>query len=110
MSERRIDPEGMRRLKEAGFVPEASPTGKQRWQDPETGRMTPVGTALTGWSAGRSKSFKRQAGSAKRSRVRTTGANPGPDTCTLSGPHTTCTSAGTKDKGRNVTSAFVMLT
>lgn len=46
MSERRIDPEGMRRLKEAGFVPEASPTGKQRWQDPETGRMTPVGTAL----------------------------------------------------------------
>jgi hypothetical protein len=46
VSERRIDPEGVRRLKEAGFVPETSPTGKQRWQDPQTGRMTPVGTAL----------------------------------------------------------------
>lgn len=46
MSERRIDPEGMRRLKEAGFVPEASPTGKQRWQDPETGRMIPGANAL----------------------------------------------------------------
>ena len=46
MSERRIDAEGERRLREAGFVPEASPTGKQRWQDPETGRMIPGANAL----------------------------------------------------------------
>jgi hypothetical protein len=46
MSERRIDAEGERRLREAGFVPEASPTGKQRWQDPETGRMIPGASAL----------------------------------------------------------------
>ncbi|MGH3146026.1 MAG: hypothetical protein ACRDTR_09525 [Rubrobacter sp.] len=46
MSDRRIDAEGERRLREAGFVPEASPTGKQRWQDPETGRMIPGADAL----------------------------------------------------------------
>jgi hypothetical protein len=46
MSERRIDAEGECRLREAGFVPEASPTGKQRWQDPETGRMIPGANAL----------------------------------------------------------------
>src|SRR4028119_2267638 len=46
MRERRIDAEGARRLREAGFVPEASPTGKQRWQDPETGRMVPGANAL----------------------------------------------------------------
>jgi hypothetical protein len=46
MSERRIDAEGERRLREAGFVPEPSPTGKQRWQDPETGRMIPGASAL----------------------------------------------------------------
>ena len=46
MSERRIDAEGERRLREAGFVPEASPTGKQRWQDPETGRLIPGANAL----------------------------------------------------------------
>jgi len=46
VSERRIDAEGERRLREAGFVPEASPTGKQRWQDPETGRMSPGANAL----------------------------------------------------------------
>ena len=46
MSDRRIDADGERRLREAGFVPEASPTGKQRWQDPETGRMIPGAYAL----------------------------------------------------------------
>ena len=46
MSDLRIDADGERRLREAGFVPEASPTGKQRWQDPETGRMIPGANAL----------------------------------------------------------------
>ena len=46
MSDRRLDAEGERRLREAGFVPEASPTGKQRWRDPETGRMIPGANAL----------------------------------------------------------------
>ena len=46
MSDRRIDAEGERRLREAGFVPEVSPTGKQRWQDPEMGRMIPGANAL----------------------------------------------------------------
>ena len=46
MGERRIDAEGERRLREAGFVPESSPTGKQRWRDPETGRMIPGANAL----------------------------------------------------------------
>lgn len=46
MSDRRIDAEGERRLRAAGFVPESSPTGKQRWQDPETGRMIPGANAL----------------------------------------------------------------
>ncbi len=46
MSDRRIDADGERRLREAGFVPEASPTGKQRWQDSETGRMIPGANAL----------------------------------------------------------------
>ena len=46
MSDRRIDADGERRLREAGFVPEASSTGKQRWQDPKTGRMIPGANAL----------------------------------------------------------------
>ena len=46
MSDRRIDAEGERRLRAAGFVPEASPTGKQRWRDPQTGRMIPGANAL----------------------------------------------------------------
>lgn len=46
MSDRRLDPEGERRLREAGFVPEETPTGKQRWRDPETGRMIPGANAL----------------------------------------------------------------
>jgi hypothetical protein len=46
VSDRRIDAEGERRLREAGFVPEVSQTGKQRWQDPETGRMIPGANAL----------------------------------------------------------------
>ncbi len=46
MSEQHLGPEGERRLREAGFVPEPSPTGKQRWKDPETGRMKPGGSAL----------------------------------------------------------------
>ncbi|HEV8045639.1 MAG TPA: hypothetical protein VGP38_10685 [Rubrobacter sp.] len=46
MSDRRIDAEGERRLRAGGFVPEVSPTGKQRWQDPETGRMIPGANAL----------------------------------------------------------------
>ncbi len=46
MSDRRLDAEGKRRLMEAGFVPETSPTGKQRWRDPQTGRMIPGANAL----------------------------------------------------------------
>ena len=46
MSERHIDPEGERRLKDAGFVAEESRTGKRLWRDPETGRITPGGSAL----------------------------------------------------------------
>ena len=46
MSERRIDTEGERRLKEAGFLPEDSHLGKRRWRDPETGRVIPGGVAL----------------------------------------------------------------
>ena len=46
MSERRIDTEGERRLKEAGFLPEDSHLGKRRWMDPETGRVIPGGAAL----------------------------------------------------------------
>ena len=95
----------MRRLKEAGFVPEASPTGKQRWQDPETGRITPVGTALDRLERRQEQELQKAGWKRQEIEARSTGANPGPDTCTLSGPHTTCTSAGTKDKGRNVTSA-----
>ena len=46
MSERHIDAEGERRLREAGFVPVESRLGKRRWKDPDTGRVTPGGTAL----------------------------------------------------------------
>ena len=46
MSERHIDPEGERRLEEAGFLPEESHVGKRRWKDPDTGRVMPGGTAL----------------------------------------------------------------
>jgi hypothetical protein len=46
MSERHIDAEGERRLKEAGFLPEDSHLGKRRWMDPETGRVIPGGAAL----------------------------------------------------------------
>jgi hypothetical protein len=46
MSERHIDTEGERRLKEAGFLPEDSHLGKRRWMDPETGRVMPGGAAL----------------------------------------------------------------
>lgn len=46
MSERHIDAEGARRLKEAGFLLEESHMGKRRWKDPETGRMIPGGSAL----------------------------------------------------------------
>ena len=46
MSERRIDTEGERRLKEAGFLPEDSHLGKRRWRDPENGRVVPCGAAL----------------------------------------------------------------
>ena len=46
MSDRRLDAESERRLREAGFLPEASPTGKQRWQDPQTGRLLPGTSAL----------------------------------------------------------------
>jgi hypothetical protein len=46
MSERHIDAEGERRLKEAGFLPEASRVGKRRWKDPETGQAMLGGAAL----------------------------------------------------------------
>ena len=46
MSERHIDPEGERRLTEAGFVPVESHIGKRRWRDPEDGRVMPGGAAL----------------------------------------------------------------
>ncbi|MBA3423695.1 MAG: hypothetical protein H0U04_03960 [Rubrobacter sp.] len=46
MSERHIDPEGQWRLTDAGFVSEESRTGKRLWRDPETGRITPGGSAL----------------------------------------------------------------
>jgi hypothetical protein len=46
VSERHIDPEGERRLTDAGFVSEESRTGKRRWKDPDTGRVMPGGTAL----------------------------------------------------------------
>ncbi len=46
MSERHIDAEGERRLTDAGFVSEESRTGKRLWRDPETGRITPGGSAL----------------------------------------------------------------
>ena len=46
MSERHIDAEGERRLTQAGFVSEESRTGKRLWRDPETGRITPGGSAL----------------------------------------------------------------
>jgi hypothetical protein len=46
VSERRIDADDERRLREAGFVPEASPTGKQRWRDPAPGRLIPGADAL----------------------------------------------------------------
>jgi hypothetical protein len=46
VSERHIDPEGERRLTDAGFVSEESRTGKRLWRDPETGRITPGGSAL----------------------------------------------------------------
>jgi hypothetical protein len=46
VSERHIDPEGERRLTEAGFVPVESHIGKRRWRDPEDGRVMPGGAAL----------------------------------------------------------------
>jgi len=46
VSERHIGPEGERRLADAGFVSEKSRTGKRLWRDPETGRITPGGSAL----------------------------------------------------------------
>ncbi len=46
MSERHIDVEGERRLKEADFQPVESHLGKRRWRDPETGRVIPGGVAL----------------------------------------------------------------
>jgi hypothetical protein len=46
VSERHIDAEGERRLKEAGFLPEESRVGKRHWKDPGTGRVMPGGTAL----------------------------------------------------------------
>jgi hypothetical protein len=46
VSERHIDAEGERRLIEAGFWPEESRLGKQRWKDPDTGLVTPGGAAL----------------------------------------------------------------
>lgn len=46
MSERHIDPEGERRLTQAGFLPEESRLSKRRWKDPDTGRVMPGGTAL----------------------------------------------------------------
>jgi hypothetical protein len=46
LSERHINAEGERRLKEAGFLPEASHVGKRRWKDPDTGRAMPGGAAL----------------------------------------------------------------
>jgi hypothetical protein len=46
LSERHIDAEGERRLKEVGFLPEASHVGKRRWKDPDTGRVMPGGAAL----------------------------------------------------------------
>jgi hypothetical protein len=46
MSERHIDVEGERRLKEADFEPVESHLGKRRWRDPETGRVIPGGAAL----------------------------------------------------------------
>ena len=48
MSERHIDPEGQRRLTDAGFVSEKSPTGKRLWRDPKTGHITLGGSALDG--------------------------------------------------------------
>ena len=46
MSERHINAEGERRLIEAGFLPEESHLGKQRWKDPDTGHTMPGGAAL----------------------------------------------------------------
>jgi len=46
VSERHIDAEGERRLTDAGFLPVESHVGKRRWKDPETGRITPGGSAL----------------------------------------------------------------
>ena len=46
MSERHIDVEDERRLKEADFAPVESHLGKRRWRDPETGRVIPGGAAL----------------------------------------------------------------
>jgi hypothetical protein len=46
VSERHIDAEGERRLTQAGFLPVESRVGKRRWEDPDTGREMPGGTAL----------------------------------------------------------------
>jgi hypothetical protein len=46
MSERHIDAEGERRLREAGFLPVESRLGKRRWKDPDTGHTMPGGAAL----------------------------------------------------------------
>ena len=46
MSERHIGPEGERRLREAGFLPEETHAGKRFWKDPETGRRMLGGNAL----------------------------------------------------------------
>src|SRR5215207_8335360 len=55
-----------------------------------------------GWSEGKSKSFRRLAGSRWRSRAGPIGVDPTLATCTLVGPPTTCTSAGTRGEGRIV--------
>jgi hypothetical protein len=46
MSERHVDTEGERRLKQAGFKPEETHTHKRLWKDPDTGQVIPGGSAL----------------------------------------------------------------
>jgi len=99
LSERHIDAEGERRLKEAGFLPEESHVGKRRWKDPDTGRAMPGGAALDQVERREERELK-EAGSRWRSRAGPIGVDPTPATCTLVGPPTTCTSAGTKGEGR----------
>jgi len=55
VSERHIDPEGKRRLKDAGFVSEEFPTGKRLWRDPETAWIRPEEALWIGWSAPRKR-------------------------------------------------------